>query len=73
MENPADIQIHDMAEPVLTPMLSAARQGSADFPDALTAAEVLERAVAMTGGLTDFGEDRLSRATGGYYPGARGG
>jgi len=57
MENPADIQIHDMAEPVLTPMLIAARQGSADFPDTLTAAEVLERAVAMTGGLTDFGED----------------
>jgi hypothetical protein len=50
------IQIDDMAEPALTPALVAARHGPADFPDHLSADEVLARAMAETG-LDDFGAD----------------
>lgn len=53
----ADIIIDDIADPVLTPALTAARQGPADFPDRLNADQVLERAISMTGGLDDFGDD----------------
>jgi hypothetical protein len=50
------IEILDMADPVVTPAIAAARQGDPDFPDHLTADEVLARAVAETG-LDDFGDD----------------
>jgi len=54
---PEDIIIRDLADPVLTPEIIAARQGPADFPDTLTVEEVLERASAAAGGLTDFGPE----------------
>ncbi|WP_353227346.1 sulfotransferase [Novosphingobium sp.] len=51
-----DIVINDMADPVLTPGLIAAREGPADFPDYLTPEQVVERACAQTG-LSHFGSD----------------
>lgn len=57
MTAPADIRIDDMADPAVTPAIRAARDGPADFPDLLDVQGVLERAVAMAGGLDDFGED----------------
>lgn len=56
MTEPNIIRIDDMADPVITPELAAAREGPADFPDDLTAEQVLERAMAETG-LSDFGEE----------------
>ncbi|MFN3425230.1 MAG: sulfotransferase family protein [Novosphingobium meiothermophilum] len=56
MPRPPIITIDDMAEPVITPELAAARQGPADFPDHLGAGEVLQRAMDETG-LSDFGPD----------------
>lgn len=53
---PNIIRIDDMANPVITPELAAAQQGPADFPDDLTAEQVLERAMAETG-LSDFGPE----------------
>lgn len=53
----SDIIIDDIADPVLTPGLLAARQGPADFPDRLNADQVLDRAISMTGGYDDFGDD----------------
>lgn len=53
---PADIHLDDLADPKLTPALIAAREGPADFPDHMTADEVLERAMQETG-LSDFGEE----------------
>ncbi len=53
---PNIIRIDDMADPVVTPELAAAREGPADFPDDLTAEQVLERAMAETG-LSDFGAE----------------
>ena len=53
---PAMIRIDDMADPVLTPALVAARQGPDDLPDFPTAAAILGLAMAQTG-LTDFGAD----------------
>lgn len=53
----SDIVIGDLADPVLTPRIIAARQGPSDFPDTLTVDEILARASAETGGLTDFGAD----------------
>lgn len=53
---PEIIRIDDMADPVVTPELAAAREGPADFPDYLTAEQVLERAMAETG-LSDFGPE----------------
>lgn len=53
---PPLIRIDDMAAPRLSPELVAWRNGPADFPDRLTAQQVLDRAMAQTG-LTDFGED----------------
>lgn len=50
------IRIADMAEPVLTPDLVAARHGAPDAPARMTADDVLARAMAETG-LSDFGED----------------
>lgn len=44
-----DIVISDMADPVLTPALIAARAGLPDFPDFLSAEQVVERAMAETG------------------------
>ncbi|WP_420382154.1 sulfotransferase family protein [Novosphingobium sp.] len=51
-----DIVIDDMADPVLTPGLIGAREGPADFPDRLSAQDVIDRAMAATG-LHDFGTD----------------
>ena len=51
-----DIVIRDMAAPVMTPSLIAAREGPADFPDYLTAEQVIERAMAETG-LREFDDD----------------
>ena len=56
MSKPPIITIDDMADPVITPGLAAARQGPADFPDRLTAEDLLQRAMDETG-LSDFGED----------------
>jgi len=53
---PQIIRIDDMAEPALTPALIASREGPADFPDHLSADEVLARATAETG-LNDFGPE----------------
>lgn len=53
---PAIIRIDDMADPAISPELAAARHGPADWPDHMTAAEVLARAAAETG-LDDFGPD----------------
>lgn len=58
------IHIDDMADPVVTPELSAWRQGPANFPCRMTADEVLARAQAETG-LSNFGKatgfrDRLA-------------
>ena len=50
------IEIADMADPVVTPQLTAWREGPADFPCPMSADEVLARAMAETG-LSDFGED----------------
>lgn len=52
-----DILIDDMADPVVTPAIAAAREGPADFPGHLNVDEVLARATEATGGLTDFGDD----------------
>ncbi len=59
--NPRDIHIDDMANPVVTPAIAAARQGSEDGADDLSVDEVLQRAIASTGGLIDFGEDQSFR------------
>ena len=56
MTEPAIIRIDDMAHPVIPPELAAARHGPDDWPDRMTAAEVLDRAMAETG-LSDFGPD----------------
>lgn len=53
---PAIIRIDDMADPAISPELAAARLGPPHWPDRLTAAEVLDRAMAETG-LSDFGPD----------------
>jgi hypothetical protein len=57
LATPPDIVIRDMADPVLTPKIEAARQGPPDFPDTLTVDEILTRASEATGGLTDFGPE----------------
>jgi len=54
--DPTIISIDDMADPVISPELAAARHGPADFPDRLTTQQVLDRAVAETG-LADFGPE----------------
>lgn len=51
-----DIVISDLADPVLTPGLIAAREGPADAADFLTAQQVLDRAMAETG-LTRIDEE----------------
>ena len=58
---PQEIHIDDMADPVVTPMIEAARQGPADRPDHMTVDQVLAQAVANSGGLDDFGEDQSFR------------
>lgn len=58
---PRDIHIDDMADPVVTPAIAAARQGPDNGPDDLTVDEVLARATAATDGLDDFGEDQSFR------------
>lgn len=55
--SPADIVIADLADPVITPEIAAARAGPAGFPDRITVEQVLDRAIAASGGLVDFGED----------------
>lgn len=57
MTAPNDIVIDDLADPRITPAIAAAREGPADFPADIDVDGVLARASAMTGGLTDFGED----------------
>ncbi|WP_176594579.1 sulfotransferase [Sphingobium sp. EM0848] len=57
MSAPQDIIIDDLAQPRLTPAIIAARQGPADFDENMGVDEILSRARAMTGGLSDFGED----------------
>lgn len=57
IENPGDIVIDDMADPVVTEAIAAARHGDLDFPDRLSADEVFERAIAAADGLSDFGPD----------------
>lgn len=54
--HPDDIVIDDLADPLITPALAAAREGPTDVPDVMNADEVLEGARAATG-LDDFGED----------------
>ena len=56
MQEPALIRIDDMADPVISPELSAARQGPPDWPASMTAQQVLERAMAETR-LADFGPE----------------
>lgn len=50
------INITDMADPVVTPAIAAARHGDSNFPDRLSAEDILARAQAETG-LHDFGEE----------------
>jgi hypothetical protein len=57
------IRITDMADPVLSPGLIAARAGPADWPDRMTAQQVIERARAETG-LHAFGEDGAGGSAG---------
>ena len=57
MSGPQDIIIDDLAQPRLTPAIIAARQGPADFDENMDVEEILSRASALTGGLSDFGED----------------
>ncbi len=57
MTAPNDIVIDDLADPRITPAIAAAREGPADFPADIDVDGVLARASAMTGGLTDLGED----------------
>ena len=57
MTAPNDIVIDDLADPRITPAIAAAREGPADFPADIDVDCILARASAMTGGLTDFGED----------------
>ena len=57
MTAPNDIVIDDLADPRITPAIAAAREGPADFPADIDVDGILARASAMTGGLTDFGED----------------
>jgi hypothetical protein len=61
LDQPADIVIDDMADPVVTPMIAAARQGPAGAPDHLTVEQLLDRARVMAGGLDDFGADQSFR------------
>lgn len=57
MEGPKDIVIADMANPVVTEAILAARKGPADFPDKMSVGDVLNCAIAQANGLDDFGED----------------
>lgn len=57
MSAPQDIIIDDLAQPRLTPDIIAARQGPMDFDENMGVEEILARASALTGGLSDFGED----------------
>ncbi|MBH1997509.1 MAG: sulfotransferase [Sphingomonadaceae bacterium] len=57
MSAPQDIIIDDLAQPRLTPDIIAARQGPVDFDENMGVEEILARASALTGGLSDFGED----------------
>lgn len=52
-----DIIIDDLAQPRLTPAIIAARHGPVDFNEHMGVEGILSRASALTGGLTDFGED----------------
>ncbi|WP_313801536.1 sulfotransferase [Sphingobium sp.] len=57
MSAPRDIIIDDLAQPRLTPAIVAARWGPADFDADMDVGGILSRASALTGGLSDFGED----------------
>ncbi|WP_420381765.1 sulfotransferase family protein [Novosphingobium sp.] len=59
MHDTIDLFIDDMADPVMTPALQAARNGPADFPDHLSLDELLKRATAEANGLSDFGDDEF--------------
>ncbi|KFG88303.1 Sulfotransferase family protein [Sphingobium herbicidovorans NBRC 16415] len=57
-QEPAEIRIDDMADPVVTPAIQAARHGPEGQPDRMTVDQVLAQAMADAGGLNDFGEDQ---------------
>lgn len=61
LREPQEIRIDDMADPVVTPAIRAARNGPPNEPDRMTVDEVLARAVADADGLDDFGEDQSFR------------
>jgi hypothetical protein len=61
LREPREIRIDDMADPVITPSIRAARNGPPNEPDRMTVDEVLARAVAEAQGLDDFGEDQSFR------------
>ena len=52
-----DIRIDDLAEPRLNPAIEAARAGPAGFDEDMTVDQMLGKAVDLTGGLDDFGEE----------------
>lgn len=52
-----DIRIDDLAEPRLNPAIEAARAGPAGFDEDMTVDQLLGKAVDLTGGLDDFGEE----------------
>ncbi len=56
MSDPSEIHIDDLAEPVLTPIQQAARDGAEKFPVELSEQAVLGEAMERTG-LSDFGPD----------------
>lgn len=60
-EEAREIRIEDMAEPVITPAILAAREGPEDGRSRITVDEVLAQAIAATGGLDDFGSEQSFR------------
>lgn len=61
LREPQEIRIDDMADPVVTPAILAARNGPANEPDRMTVEQVIARAIDQAGGLDDFGDDQSFR------------
>ena len=57
LHEPEEIRIDDMADPIITPAIRAARQGPAGQSDRMTVDDVLAQAIVDSCGLDDFGED----------------
>ncbi|EZP71963.1 Sulfotransferase family protein [Sphingomonas paucimobilis] len=57
MSKSGDIVIDDLAQPRLTPAIEAARAGPPGFDEEMGVDQILARAVDLTGGLDDFGEE----------------